>query len=191
MNTFLTYPNDLESSRSLDYRRLGKQRVETLQLLQTILKGDLAKGWKNHPSTKIWRDHPFALAIYGVSNCFAWTDLGYKDSCGLKISELVLQLNDAGLLKSKESAFIDEVGRDVLSVYSQLQTIVALEHASYLCGNTKYKWARPDWYFDQEVHSKYRASLLYKSLNQNPNESTILHYKRFTWSETPEYGYKW
>ena len=57
MQTFLPYQSFKESAKSLDYRRLGKQRVEVLQLLNSIKKlknKEPVKGWKNHPARKIW-----------------------------------------------------------------------------------------------------------------------------------------
>ena len=36
MQTFLPYPDFRESLESLDYKRLGKQRVEALQLVKSI-----------------------------------------------------------------------------------------------------------------------------------------------------------
>lgn len=37
MQTFLPYPNFIGSAKVLDVRRLGKQRVENLQIMQTLL----------------------------------------------------------------------------------------------------------------------------------------------------------
>jgi hypothetical protein len=50
MQTFLPVANFKESAKILDYRRLGKQRVEARQILNA-LQGK-SKGWANHPATK-------------------------------------------------------------------------------------------------------------------------------------------
>ena len=67
------------SAACLDRARLGKQRVETLQILKAIL--DPNYGWQNHPAVKMWRDYPVALTVYGYRVCEAWESLGYADSC--------------------------------------------------------------------------------------------------------------
>jgi hypothetical protein len=87
MQTFLPEANDIRSGFDiLDYRRLGKQRVETWQILNVLRGVDNEgnpkdhKGWVNHPATKMWRGHPGGLAMYGLLNCNEWTRRGYKDT---------------------------------------------------------------------------------------------------------------
>ena len=49
MQTFLPYANFEDSAKVLDWRRLGKQRVEADQILN-IISGKTEKlGWRNHP----------------------------------------------------------------------------------------------------------------------------------------------
>ena len=48
MQTFLPVPDFAESARLLDPARLGKQRVETLQVLRAIELPDY--GWASHPA---------------------------------------------------------------------------------------------------------------------------------------------
>ena len=43
MQTFLPFPDFHESAACLDMRRLGKQRVEAMQILRTIT--GLSSGW--------------------------------------------------------------------------------------------------------------------------------------------------
>lgn len=78
MQTFLPYSNMAESARVLDYQRLGKQRVETWQILRA-LAGE-TKGWVNHPATKMWRGYEYALSLYGIFVCEEWRARGYKDT---------------------------------------------------------------------------------------------------------------
>lgn len=77
MQTFLPYGN-LESVKYLDRQRLGKQRVETFQILQA-LHGE-TKGWVNHPATRMWRGYENALVHYGLAVCAEWVSRGYKDT---------------------------------------------------------------------------------------------------------------
>lgn len=85
MQTFLPYADFAESARVLDMKRLGKQRVEVLQLLNSLYRVDY-KGWKNHPCREMWRDNPQALVHYGLAICKEWVSRGYKDTCYDKIN---------------------------------------------------------------------------------------------------------
>lgn len=78
MQTFLPYADFDKSAACLDTKRLGKQRVETKQILNALL--GKSKGWVNHPATKMWRGHEIALAVYGIAICEEWRKRGYKDS---------------------------------------------------------------------------------------------------------------
>lgn len=78
MQTFLPEPNIWDSARVLDMKRLGKQRVETKQILRA-LQG-LTKGWTNHPATRMWRGHEGLLCTYGIAICTEWRIRGYNDT---------------------------------------------------------------------------------------------------------------
>jgi hypothetical protein len=78
MQTFLPYPDFKETASALDYRRLGKQRVETKQILMA-LTGE-STGWINHPATKMWRDHELLLCEYGSIMSTEWKHRGYVDN---------------------------------------------------------------------------------------------------------------
>ena len=79
VNTFLPVHDFEESARILDYRRLGKQRVEALQIVKANL--GLTKGWVNHPAAVMWRGHEASLISYGAAMCAEWINRGYKDTC--------------------------------------------------------------------------------------------------------------
>lgn len=84
MQTFLPYNDFALSAKVLDMRRLGKQRVETLQILNALLVP--GKGWSNHPAVKMWRGHENSLVEYGKAITEEWLARGYKDTCLAKIS---------------------------------------------------------------------------------------------------------
>lgn len=86
MQTFVPYDTFASSAMCLDYRRLGKQRVETYQLLRANL--DITLGWKNHPAALMWRNNINGLIAYGVVMCDEWTKRGYKDTTKEKILAL-------------------------------------------------------------------------------------------------------
>lgn len=84
MQTFLPYADFTASARSLDRQRLGKQRVETLQILNAL--SNPSYGWQNHPAVKMWRGHAPALCNYGLAICAEWRKRGYEDNTGPKIA---------------------------------------------------------------------------------------------------------
>lgn len=78
MQTFLPYDDFEQTARCLDWRRLGKQRVETWQILQTLIGN--SQSWKNHPAVKMWQGYEFALVEYGLITCTEWISRGYRDT---------------------------------------------------------------------------------------------------------------
>jgi hypothetical protein len=78
MQTFLPYASFDRTARVLDPRRLGKQRVEALQVLRAQFVPNY--GWRHHPAAKMWRGHDEALAAYGVAICREWVRRGYADT---------------------------------------------------------------------------------------------------------------
>ena len=91
MQTFLPYEDFERSARVLDRARLGKQRIETYQILLSLKKqrtGEKA-GWENHPAVKMWKGHERALCLYGITMCKVWIERGYKDTTLPKIEALM------------------------------------------------------------------------------------------------------
>lgn len=80
MQTFLPLPSFSESASVLDWRRLGKQRVEAKQILQILLNETPSKGWRRHPAVLMWRGYEPALVEYSVSICEEWIKRCYVDS---------------------------------------------------------------------------------------------------------------
>lgn len=79
MQTFLPYADFYESASVLDYRRLGKQRVEGMQLIKAIEQGS-SYGWYNHPCTQMWLNNLDALKEYTNSMIDEWVARGYKNT---------------------------------------------------------------------------------------------------------------
>lgn len=80
MQTFLPYSDFQKSVEILDYRRLGKQRVETFQVLNILLERTQSKGWVNHPVTRMWRGFEEALKLYQNITITEWVKRGYKNN---------------------------------------------------------------------------------------------------------------
>lgn len=78
MQTFLPYPDFERSATVLDDRRLGKQRVEVLQILRALhFEG---YGWRNHPAVAMWRTFVPSLVAYGDAVTREWLARGYGDT---------------------------------------------------------------------------------------------------------------
>lgn len=80
MQTFLPYPNFADSVKILDYKRLGKQRVETFQVLNILLNRTSTKGWRNHPVTRMWTGYEEALKLYQNYTILEWINRGYNNT---------------------------------------------------------------------------------------------------------------
>lgn len=110
MQTFLPYPDLLKSVQCLDNKRLGKQRVEAMQILRINIQGEtiaykweidknggkykkllwfkpLDEGdgvintpWYNHPAVRMWRGYETCLEVYMNCCIWEWKQRGFKNS---------------------------------------------------------------------------------------------------------------
>lgn len=89
MQTFLPHSDFVASAKALDYRRLGKQRVEAKQIYNALITGPLTElpdgtfkktAWFNHPAVRMWKGFEQSLLRYGRAICEEWISRGYKDS---------------------------------------------------------------------------------------------------------------
>lgn len=78
MQTFLPYADFTQTAKCLDYRRLGKQRVECKQIYLALTTPTY--GWQSHPAVQMWRGYKESLALYGLTICIEWCNRGYNDS---------------------------------------------------------------------------------------------------------------
>lgn len=93
MQTFLPHPDFRWSARDLDDKRLGKQRVETFQILRSLY--GVIDGWKNHPATRMWRGYSDALVVYGRVVCRVWVSRGFSDTCEQSIRAFASNLGQS------------------------------------------------------------------------------------------------
>ena len=106
MQTFLPVADFAESARLLDNPRLGKQRVECLQVLRALELPDY--GWANHPVVTMWRGHTAGLVVYSLAMVRVWRERGFADTTETLIAEFApeaatmtqAQAAEAGLLPS-------------------------------------------------------------------------------------------
>lgn len=105
MQTFLPYADFTQSAKSLDSKRLGKQRAEVKQLLIALyleelrsnifliervgatekVFGSYYEGVRNHPACVQWENYPYALMAYGTAICLEWVSRGNQDTTYLSI----------------------------------------------------------------------------------------------------------
>ncbi|HEX8518775.1 MAG TPA: MSMEG_6728 family protein [Pseudonocardia sp.] len=92
MQTFLPYPDFTASVAALDSKRLGKQRIEALQVLRALTRETY--GWKRHPAVRMWVGHAEGVAAYGVASCLEWAVRGGADTVA---GTIAVDLAAAGL----------------------------------------------------------------------------------------------
>ena len=85
MQTFLPCHEFTESAQVLDKRRLGKQRVETIQVLRALTVAGY--GWRHHPAAAMWAGYEEALVRYGLDICAVWCESGNADTCAATLVE--------------------------------------------------------------------------------------------------------
>lgn len=76
--TFHPFADHHKSAQVLDYRRLGNQRQEALQILKALL--GIVGSYKSIPAERSWRDYERALCEYGIIICEEWIRRGYVDN---------------------------------------------------------------------------------------------------------------
>ncbi|HVM41148.1 MAG TPA: MSMEG_6728 family protein [Acidimicrobiia bacterium] len=101
MQTFLPSDDFAESARVLDSRRLGKQRVEALQIFRAITRPQY--GWRNHPAVRMWRRYEEALVAYGLAICDEWVSRGHGDTVRGKLLEEWAAWSGESTVRSQEA----------------------------------------------------------------------------------------
>jgi hypothetical protein len=129
MQTFLPVADFEESARLLDSPRLGKQRVETLQVLRALELPDY--GWATHPVVRMWRGRTAALVVYGLAMVRVWRERGFADSTQTLIAEFAPEVAEATQAELAAGGLLPSwVGDEALH----------LSHRSNLLAK------EPDWY---------------------------------------------
>ena len=105
MQTFLPYPDFEASARALDVKRLGKQRVECLQVVRGLTVPTY--GWRHHPAVTMWRGHLEALGRYSLTCCEVWVAEGRADTCA---TTLITDLAAAGITRVGTQAELGDDG---------------------------------------------------------------------------------
>ncbi len=86
MQTFLPLPDFRKSLECLDNARLGKQRVESMQLIDAIYNP--RNSWRRHPACQMWFDYPDALGEYLNISIDIWKKRGFVNNmCYYDVSD--------------------------------------------------------------------------------------------------------
>ena len=138
MQTFVPSVHFDVCAKWLDRQRLGKQRVESLQILRALR--EITTGWRNHPATRMWTGCEDTLVLYSLCMTNEWVARGYEDSCRSKLLDLATDakqvLISEVLIKKEHSTF----------------------YATQVCGLPLPKW------WNGPIHESHRASLLSRNI---------------------------
>jgi hypothetical protein len=94
VQTFVPYADFTATAAALDQRRLGKQRVEVIQIVRALTVPGYA--WSSHPAVLMWKGHEEALGRYGLAMCEEWVARGFDDTCA---GTIVADLARAGVTR--------------------------------------------------------------------------------------------
>ena len=107
MQTFLPYPDFEATARVLDTRRLGKQRVEVIQIVRALTRP--AYAWKSHPAVLMWSGFEEALGTYGQVVSRVWVESGFGDTCAATIAADLAAVGVTSLRPQEELAAAGEL----------------------------------------------------------------------------------
>lgn len=108
MQTFLPYPDFARTASVLDPVRLGKQRVEALQVLRGLTVPGY--GWRHHPAVRMWTGYEEGLVRYGLEICRVWCATGRQDTCaGTLLSDFTARVRTGPVRTQRELATAEEL----------------------------------------------------------------------------------
>jgi hypothetical protein len=101
MQTFAPLPTMQNTAKCLDYRRLGKQRLEARDIIVILTQNTdkiisdksytyISKRYRNHPAVKMWRGYVDCLKHYYNVIRYEWVSRGYKNA----MPEMNVDYND-------------------------------------------------------------------------------------------------
>jgi len=84
VQTFVPYADFARTAEVLDTKRLGKQRVEVIQIVRALTVPGYA--WSSHPAVLMWKGYEEALGSYGLAMVEEWQRRGFGDTCAATIA---------------------------------------------------------------------------------------------------------
>lgn len=135
MQTFLPFEDFSECAKVLDWKRLGKQRVECKQI-NKALRGEYKTAWVNHPATRMWLGYELALCEYSIAICNEWRNRGYADA---QLGYFYEQQMFWESIRGTESFFPSWLGGAALHA-SHRSNLLRKDRGFY----EKFGWSEPD-----------------------------------------------
>ena len=84
MQTFITDFDLEKSAKNLDNKRLGKQRIEAIQIAKILIEGENYR-WKNHPAVLMWKGYEaFLVKKYIKAILKEWNSREFSNTKSLK-----------------------------------------------------------------------------------------------------------
>ena len=80
MQTLLPDASFEQTVTILDWKRLGKQRLEGMQIMKIITTPNYVGAWAHHPAVKMWRGYENALKLYVNTMITEWKRRGYVNT---------------------------------------------------------------------------------------------------------------
>ena len=156
MQTFLPSSDFRESALMLDYKRLGKQRVEGMQLLNAMQPDYDKKGWLNHPAKKMWEGYEDALKFYTNIMIQEWIARGYNNTMKFYDHASNFDLPEwMGNERIHKSHRMNLLRKD-FKFYSPLWPEEAIEHANEIDSYPYYWPTSNGWYISTPDRSGTR-----------------------------------
>jgi hypothetical protein len=122
----------------------------------------LSTAWRNHPATRMWRDHRWALLCYA-----------YSIVRGLERHHI-----ETGQHRFNLSVFGKELSQEELQQQDARQNSWADAMPDVYVRRESFPW----WLGHYQLHASHRSALLAKSPN---------YYGKFGWDEPPVENYYW
>ena len=107
MQVFLPLADLKASAQVLDYRRLGKQRVEAMQIINALL--GRSNGWTTHPATLMWARNVSGLMAYHDFCIDEWIRRGYRNTMqkfNVRVYSLPIWFGDERFHSSHRAALL-------------------------------------------------------------------------------------
>ena len=140
MQTFMPYTKYHKVAKTLDYRRLGKQRVEAMQTYNQITTGK--GGYPHHPINKMWKGYESSLAEYTNAMITEWISRGYK--------------NTMEFIKCCDYLNIEDDNHPT-KLWHYIPTYLTYNRTDF-----PYEHLKPPWIYDRKVRISHQSNLLRK-----------------------------
>lgn len=95
MVTFLPFRSFKKCAKALDNKRLGKQRVEAQQILNTLQRIRMNRkvpAWGHHPAVLMWQGYEMALRFYLSCMIKEWKRRGFENNMPDPMHKLTFDL---------------------------------------------------------------------------------------------------